>query len=188
MIDDESTAEVYDRDDILFDDVPLLGGAFDAAVLQGGSGSHVAGAFVRHIFTGRATVKFTLRNSADVITCGKDTGLGQMRISALTLEDLTASARASGLPVRATPDSAVRLMGDAHIDIGPLVLGGAIAVSTWVRVASLWNEVDGEQRGLTIFNSFEGTECGDTTACRNAHLSRLESGGWFAFGNDVEGR
>jgi hypothetical protein len=99
-------------------------------------------------------------------------------INALTLEQV------DGVPApstTSTTDGALLLVDDAYIQLPEMVLGGAIAVSAWVKMGQMW---DGNV-GITLFNSFQTTTCGDSTACRNAVGETLDQNGWFAVGNDV---
>eukprot|EP01046_Picozoa_sp_COSAG06_P004706 COSAG06_NODE_201_length_20356_cov_7.834140_3_plen_1046_part_00 len=100
-------------------------------------------------------------------------------INAFTLKVLDQPASASSVQSQ----RALRLIDDTYLQLPPMTLGGAIAVSAWVRVGTLW---DGTV-GITLFNSFESDGCGDTDVCRNAVDGTLDRGGWFAVGNDVDG-
>jgi hypothetical protein len=77
--------------------------------------------------------------------------------------------------------AALSLVNDAYVSLPPMVLGGSVSVSQWVRLGTIF---DGAE-GITLFNSFQGTTCGDSDACRNAVGSNLDRHGWLALGNDV---
>jgi hypothetical protein len=77
--------------------------------------------------------------------------------------------------------SALRLTDDARIELPPLTIGGSVTVQAWTQLNTFWDSTE----GITIFNSFESTACGDSDACRNALGGVPDSYGWLAVGNDV---
>jgi hypothetical protein len=91
--------------------------------------------------------------------------------------------------------NAVVLVGDAHVKLPEFVLGASLAFSAWIKIGTLSStgeEVDSittgvysELEGITLFNSFQDTSCGNSDACRNAVGDTLDRNGWFALGNDV---
>jgi hypothetical protein len=137
----------------------------------------VPSTFVRHDFTAAsdtATIRVVfLTASGGTSAMSSDSG-----INALTLEQVDG---VPAPPTTSTTDGALLLVDDAYIQLPEMVLGGAIAVSAWVKMGQMW---DGNV-GITLFNSFQTTTCGDSTACRNAVGETLDQNGWFAVGNDV---
>jgi hypothetical protein len=75
---------------------------------------------------------------------------------------------------------ALRLLGDAYIDLSSIELGGSIAMSMWVKMRTISGDV-------ALFNSFQSESCGDSDACRNAVGDILDRNGWFAIGNRNSG-
>jgi hypothetical protein len=162
--------------DVLVDDV-LIAAQFDQATIQGSAYSHVSAAFIRYSFTAYAnTMTITLKTS----DTGCPVGDPDPTVQALTLELITKPELYSG----ASLGSALRLVDDAYIQLPGAPLGGSVAISAWICVGTLW---DGNQ-GITLFNSFQGTACGDSDACRNAVGDTLDRHGWLAVGNDVAAR
>jgi hypothetical protein len=78
-------------------------------------------------------------------------------------------------------EMALRLVDDAFLQLPPMTLGSSVAISAWVSVGTLW---DGAE-GVTLFNSFESTFCGDSDGCRNAVDGTTDRHGWLAIGNDI---
>eukprot|EP01046_Picozoa_sp_COSAG06_P007074 COSAG06_NODE_340_length_17187_cov_578.135475_2_plen_478_part_00 len=140
----------------------------DPAMMQGGLNNwHTAAAFLWH--------NFVASNSEVVIVlAGEDPTL-----FGLTLEHIAAQVHSGHVP-----DMSLRLVDDAYLQLPAVTLGAAIAVSAWVQVGTLW---DGEV-GITLFSSFESDGCLDSDVCRNAVDGTLDRGGWFAVGNDVNGK
>ena len=101
-------------------------------------------------------------------------------LSAVTLERSRPRTPAVRPPALVGTETAIQLHDDAYIQLPPMTLGGAIAVSAWVQIGTLWDR----EVGITLFNSFELEGC-DSDACRNAVEGNLDRGGWFAIGNDV---
>jgi hypothetical protein len=164
--------------DVLVDD-KLVVAQFDEAAIQGGLNTHASGAFIRYRFTAQAT--------SMTITLKFDENCGWIYIQEMNLNaDISGfTLERMGSPLYDTADtalgSALQLLDDAHIQLPPTTLGGSIAISVWTQVGTLW---DGTE-GITLFNSFHGTDCGDSDACRNAVGGVLDRHGWFAVGNDV---
>jgi hypothetical protein len=141
-----------------------------------------AGEFLRYDFTAtEATLTIMLDNS--FMDC-RALGSGcRAALNAFTLERVVDPP--SAIPQSlTTAGTAIRLVDNTYLQLPSLTLGGAIAVSAWVQVGTLWN---GEV-GITLFNSFESDGCLDSDACRNAVDGTLDRSGWFAVGNDVEGK
>ena len=160
------------RDDRAYDvrvnDVLLIDNFCPLAIA---GGAHV-GCFIRYTFESVGETCTIELDGGDVVSGGRI----YPWLQALTLEELIEHVA----PIR----PALRLVDDAYLQLPSMTLGGAIAVSAWVKVGTLW---DGEV-GITLFNSFESDGCLDTDQCRNALDGTLDRGGWFAVGNDVNGK
>ena len=153
---------------LLADDfsVQALRGGWDASNPQGN-----IGAFFRFDFTGRTAITISLDCSdlaveADVAKC-------PAVLSGFTLERTSAVVRSD----IGRSKAALKLVDDAYVKLPPMVLGESVSVTAWLQVGTLW---DGAQ-GMTLFNSFQGTDCGDSDACRNAvggTLERHPKGAW----------
>jgi hypothetical protein len=160
--------------DVLVNGV-LIVDDFDPGAIQGGSNIHDAGAFIRHEFVADANmVMITL----DAGRCGYRVPYTHRYaiLNAITLERLLAPAQ-----VQKVDELALRLTGDAYVQLPPVVLGGSVAVTAWLRVGTLWDGWD----GFSLFSSFQDTSCGDSDACRNAVGETFDSHGWLVVGNDM---
>jgi hypothetical protein len=91
---------------------------------------------------------------------------------------ITAEAPSDHLPV----GDALMLVDDSYLQLESMTLGGAVAVSAWVRGGARWGI-----EGFTLFSSFQSDTCGNTDACRNAVGQTLSSYGWFAVGSGMSG-
>eukprot|EP01051_Picozoa_sp_SAG22_P001952 SAG22_NODE_82_length_21749_cov_10.719769_9_plen_1119_part_00 len=70
----------------------------------------------------------------------------------------------------------VELVGGSSVVLQPLMLGGAtVAVSSWVQL-------NGVNRGVALFSSYQSAQCGSSIQCKNAVGERLDSHGWLAIG------
>ena len=89
--------------------------------------------------------------------------------------------------------NALFISDTSYVQLPTLTIGGAVAVAAWVRLtATRWEANDirssppgAADAGFTLFSTFQSESCGDSDACRNAAGETLNSGGWFAIGNDV---
>ena len=74
----------------------------------------------------------------------------------------------------------INLHGDVKIKLPPMVLGGSIAVSTWMKMD--------QYAGVQLFGSYQSSECDDSSlGCRNAVGDDLDRHGWLAIGIDGGG-
>ena len=132
-----------------------------------------------------AAIRIDMVASTSVITVDL-TRVGDISRSHFILSAVTLELRppAPVPPALAGSGAAIQLVDDAYLQLPAMMLGGAIAISAWVQSGTLW---DGEV-GITLFNSFQSDSCLDTDQCRNTVDGTLDRDGWFAVGNDVNGK
>ena len=112
-----------------------------------------------------------------------------------TSQSESAVHSSSGKPVALDGKKAQSLLGDAYIKLPPMVIGGSLTVSAWVRLGESgrldwdtgWNEIwsypdPPVTDAFTLFSSFQSASCGNTDRCRN-EVDGQPSNGWVAFGN-----
>jgi hypothetical protein len=120
---------------------------------------------------------------SSIITVVLDRGVylahGAFWINGLTMERMPSTKALTKFG-----GTSLSLIDGAYVSLPPMVLGGSISPSQWIRVSTIF---DGHE-GIALFNSFHASSCRDSDVCRNAVGDTLDRHGWFAVGNNVAAR